>query len=176
MTVLCYVAPYSLADVYWRFRGASAPSSGSFIVPLMEAGKTSETSVYCQTIWRYIPEDILIFADMRTWNLTQFSWFPMHLSHLTTRFLCVSSAKNLPAACFNKPLHKNVSVTPTSVVRAGNKWCVVRFARWKRKIDEREHLICGCCRLLMHIAGMLQNAKREAIFEFAPNGWFQLVA
>jgi hypothetical protein len=53
MRVFWDIAPYSLARVDRRFRRA-------YIIRamMMEAVRTSETSVYCsETIWRYIPED-----------------------------------------------------------------------------------------------------------------------
>jgi hypothetical protein len=59
MAVFWVVAPYSLVEVYRRFRGQR------LIALMMEAARTSETLVnFYQTTWRYNPEDIYLRAEI----------------------------------------------------------------------------------------------------------------
>jgi hypothetical protein len=62
VTALSATAPYSLVQVYRRFRGACCLYHGALV---MKATSTSETSVnFYQTIWRYRPEDNHLLSDL----------------------------------------------------------------------------------------------------------------
>jgi hypothetical protein len=60
MTAFCNILPRSLLEVYQRFRGSYCLHH-PFITLMMEAVRTSETSVCFNEITRrYVPEDFLL--------------------------------------------------------------------------------------------------------------------
>jgi hypothetical protein len=61
MTIFWDVAPYSLVEVYWRFRGACC---------LHHQG-SDEGSKYLWSVGKLLPDYIFILAAVRTWNLTK---------------------------------------------------------------------------------------------------------
>jgi hypothetical protein len=68
MTVFCVVAPYSLVEVYRRFRGAYASIIRALVTLMMEAASTYETSVnfYQTTQSNNQKTAIFILAAVRT--------------------------------------------------------------------------------------------------------------
>jgi hypothetical protein len=69
IAVFWVVAPYSLVEVYQRFRGTCCLHHQALIALMMEAASTSETSVnFYKTTWHYNPEDSHLQTEITYMN------------------------------------------------------------------------------------------------------------